>query len=134
MEQSVESNFFKKFKAIASLAHTSPIFQIFLFKKRFIRKSSTPGHGNLVLITSTVQVELSQLNFNFDDDIRTYLFQVLRDCWQITFVTLDGFYPLRTCSLEGKFLNILWHFIHLLQYYPKLNNGQHTKSSNLYVC
>ena len=25
------------------------------------------GHGNLVLITSTVQVELSKLNFNFDD-------------------------------------------------------------------
>ena len=95
MEQSVESNFFKKFKAIASLAHTSPIFQIFLFKKRFIRKSSTPGHGNLVLITSTVQVELSQLNFNFDD-IKSYFLQVLlRDCQQITFVMLYGFCLLR---------------------------------------
>ena len=38
-----------------------------------------PGHGNQVLITSAVQVELSKLNFNFDD-IRTYFLQVLRDC------------------------------------------------------
>ena len=75
MEQLIESNFFKKFKAIASTAHTSPIFHFF-FKKRFLRKSSKPGHGNLVLITSTVQVELSKLNFNFDD-IRTNFLQVL---------------------------------------------------------
>ena len=34
MEQSVKSNFFKKFKAIASLLHTSPIFQIFNFVKK----------------------------------------------------------------------------------------------------
>ena len=55
----------------------SPIFQIFSLKKeRFLRKSSKPGHGNLVLITSTVQVELSKLNFNFDD-IRTNFLQVL---------------------------------------------------------
>ena len=33
MEQSVESNFFKKFKAIASTAHTLPIFQGFFLKK-----------------------------------------------------------------------------------------------------
>ena len=66
-----------------------PIFQIFFLKKRFLRKSSKPGHGNPVLIT-TVQAELSKLNFNFDD-IRTYFLQVLRDCRQITFVTLNGF-------------------------------------------
>ena len=84
----MESNFFKKFKVIASL----PILCHFRFKKknRFLRKSSKPGHGNLVLITSTIQVELSKLNFNFDD-IKTYFLQVLRDCWQIIFVTLNGF-------------------------------------------
>ena len=45
MEQLLEPNFFKKFKVIASTAHTLPIFQIF-FKKRFLRKSKKPGHGN----------------------------------------------------------------------------------------
>ena len=99
MEQSVESNFFKKFKAIASL----PIFQIFFFKKRFIRKSSKPGHENLVLITSTVQVEISKLNFNFDD-IRTYFLQVIKDCRQITFVTLNGFCLLRKKKTTPLFL------------------------------
>ena len=93
MEQSVESNFFKKFKAIASLPILRPYFSFF-FKERFFRKSSKPGHGNLVLITSTVQVELSKLNFNFDD-IRIYFLQVLRDCRQITFVMLNGFCLLR---------------------------------------
>ena len=54
-----------------------PIFQIFLKKKkRFLRKSSKPGHGNLVLFTSTVQVERSKLNFNYED-IRTNFLQVL---------------------------------------------------------
>ena len=91
MEQSVESNFFKKFKAIAHTAHTCPYLRFFL-KKRWLRKSSKPGHGNLVLITSTAQGELSKLNFNFDDK-RTYFLQVLRDCQQITFVTLNGFCP-----------------------------------------
>ena len=64
IEQSVESNFFKKFKAIASLLILRPYFRFFFFfkkKKRFLRKSSHPGNGNLVLITSTVQVELSEL-------------------------------------------------------------------------
>ena len=46
------------------------------FKKIFLRKSSKPGHGNLVLDTSTVQVELSKLNFNFNDT-RTNFLQVL---------------------------------------------------------
>ena len=63
---------------------------LFFIKKKIIRKSSKPGHGNLVLIISTVQVELSKLNFNFDD-IRTYFLQVLRDCSQITFITPNGF-------------------------------------------
>ena len=93
MEQSVESNFFKKFKAIASLPILRPYFSFF-FKERFFRKSSKPGHGNLVLITSTVQVELSKLNFNFDD-VRTCFLQVLRDCRQITFVMLNEFCPSR---------------------------------------
>ena len=76
MEQSVESNF-KKFKAIASLPILLPYFRFFFFKKkRFLRKSSKPGHGNLVLVTSTVQVELSKLKFNFND-IRTNFLQVL---------------------------------------------------------
>ena len=56
------------------------------------RKSSKPGWTweNLVLITWTVQVELSKLSFNFDDII-TYFLQVLRDCWHITFIRLNGF-------------------------------------------
>ena len=80
--------------------HHCPYFahiSVCLFrKKRFHRKSSKPEYGNLVLITSTVQVELSKLNFNFDD-IRTYFLQVLRDCWQITFATPNGF-----CLLSNK--------------------------------
>ena len=83
MEQSVESNFFKKFKAIASLPILRPYFRSF-----FLRKSSKLGHGNLVLITSTVQVELSKLNFDFDD-IRTYLLQVFRDCRQLSSRLMD---------------------------------------------
>ena len=87
----MECNFFKKFKTIVSLpAHVSDFFPK---KRRFLRKSSKPGHGNLALIISTVQVKLLKLNFNFDD-IRTYFLQVLRDCRQITFVTLDEFCPL----------------------------------------
>ena len=94
MEQSVESNFFKKIRAIASItSQTSSIFQIIFITKSFFRKSSKPGHGNLVLITSTVQVDFSMLNFNFDD-IRTYFLQVLRDCRQTPFVKLSGFYLL----------------------------------------
>ena len=78
--------------------HHCPFAHIsdFFFKKRFFRKSSKSGHRNLVLITSTVQVELSKLNFNFDD-IRTYFLQVLRDCRQITLVTLNEF-----CLLSKK--------------------------------
>ena len=75
MEQSVESYSFEKFKAIASLPILFPSFR-FKKKKRFHRKSSQPGNRNLVLITSTVQVELSNLNFNFDD-IRTNVPPVL---------------------------------------------------------
>ena len=61
MVHSVESNFFEKFKAIASLLILAHISDFFL-KKIFIRKSSKPEHRNLVLIISTVQVELSKLN------------------------------------------------------------------------
>ena len=42
-------------------------------------QSSKPGHGNLILITSTVQVELSKLNFNFIDDIRSFKGLLLMD-------------------------------------------------------
>ena len=76
--------------------HTSSMFQIFFFLKRFLRKSSKLGHGNLVIITSTVQVGLSKWNFNFHD-IKTYFFQVLRDRRQITVVTLNG-----SCLLSKK--------------------------------
>ena len=78
MEQPVESNFFKKFLAVASLRILRLYFRLFFKEKRFLRKSSKPGHGNLLLITSTVQIEISKLNFN-SDDIRTYFLQVLRD-------------------------------------------------------
>ena len=43
----------------------------------FLGKSRKPGHGNLVLVTSTVHVELPKLNFNFDDDVSTNFLQVL---------------------------------------------------------
>ena len=88
MERSVEFNSFEKFK----VKHHCPYFAHIsdLKKKRFLRKSSKPGHGNLVLITSTVQVELSKLNFNFDD-IRTNFFKffimVCQDCCAM--ITLD---------------------------------------------
>ena len=71
MEQSVESDSFEKFKAIASRPILWPYFRL-----KNIRKSSKPGPVNLFLITSTVQIELSKLNFNFDDT-RTNFLQVL---------------------------------------------------------
>ena len=33
----------------------------------------------------------------------------------------------------GKFLKVLQHFIHVLQYYAELNNGHHNKPNNLFV-
>ena len=60
-------------------AHSSAHISDFFFK--FLKKCFKHGHGNLVQITSTAQVELSKLNFNFDD-IRIYFLQVLRDCRQ----------------------------------------------------
>ena len=35
---------------------------------------------------------------------------------------------------KGEFLKVLGHFIHVLQYYQKLNDRHHTKPNNLYVC
>ena len=67
------------------------MFQIFFKKKRFLRNSSKPGHGNLVLITSTVQVELSKLNFNFKE-LFSSSFKA-----QITLVMLNEF-----CQLSKK--------------------------------
>ena len=45
----VKSNPAKKFKVIASTAHTSPIFKLFL-KEIFLGKSSKSGVGNMVVI------------------------------------------------------------------------------------
>ena len=69
MEQSVKSNSFEKFKVIASLPIPHSCFRF--FKKDFLENPNKPGHENLVQLTSTVPVELSKLNFNFDD-IRTF--------------------------------------------------------------
>ena len=77
-------------------AHSSAHISDFFFK--FLKKCFKHGHGNLVQITSTAQVELSKLNFNFDD-IRIYFLQVLRDFRQITFVTLNGFCLLNKTNL-----------------------------------
>ena len=65
----MKSNPAKKFKAIGSTAHTSPIFKLFL-KEIFLGKSSKPGVGNMVVI----------LQFEWDgnfDDMRTNILQVL---------------------------------------------------------
>ena len=75
MKQSVESNSFKMFKATASLPIICQYFRLLFFLKkdfRFLRKSSKPRHENLVLITSSVQAELSKLNFNFDCTITNF--------------------------------------------------------------
>ena len=61
----MESNSFEKTKVIASLPILRPNFR-FVFLK-ISQKSRKPGHGNLVLITLAVQVELSKWNFNFDN-------------------------------------------------------------------
>ena len=34
---------------------------------------------------------------------------------------------------KGKFLKVLWHFVHVLQSYPKFNNGDHTKPSKVWI-
>ena len=78
MELSKESNLFKKINAMYHCPFFCPYFRFFF---KFLKKCFKHGHGNLVQITSTAQVELSKLNFNFDD-IRIYFLQVLRDCRQ----------------------------------------------------
>ena len=76
---------------IASLPiYTSHIFQTFFEKKKFLRECSKPGHWNLVLITSTVEFELSKLKFNFDY-IRNFFFQVFKGTVDKNFVTHNGF-------------------------------------------
>ena len=44
--------------------------------------------------------------------------------------------PIRTCSLKNASFWRFYDFLLMcvLQYYPKFNNGHHTKPSNLYVC
>ena len=72
-------------KAIASLSYFAHISDFFFFKKDFSENPvKLAGHGNLVLITWTVQVELSKSNFNFDN-IRIYFLQVCL-VWQKFFV------------------------------------------------
>ena len=66
MEQLVEFIFFKKFKSIASLPILHSYFRLFLKKKKDFPENPITL-GNLVLITPTVHVELSKLNFSFDD-------------------------------------------------------------------
>ena len=46
----------------------------------------------IVLIISTVQVELLKLEFNFDE-YKNLFSSSLRDCQQVTFVTPSGFCP-----------------------------------------
>ena len=78
----MESDFFKKFKVITSLSILRPNFRFF-FKEVFSE--------NPVNLDMEVQVELSKLNFNFDDIRASYFLQVLRDRRHIIFVMLNGF-------------------------------------------
>ena len=39
-----------------------------------------------------------------------------------------------TCPLKRQVFEGFVTFTHVLQYYPKLNIGHHTKPSDLYVC
>ena len=68
----IASRNLKRWHHCPYVAHISDFFL------RFLRRPSKPRNGNLGLITSTVQVDLSKLDFNFDD-IRTYFLQVLRE-------------------------------------------------------
>ena len=42
-------------------------YQLFGYTLLSLRLEGEPGHGNLVLITLTAQVEFPKLNFNSDD-------------------------------------------------------------------
>ena len=46
LEKSVETNFFKRFKVIASLPMLTPYLRIFSKKKGFLRKCSKPGQSS----------------------------------------------------------------------------------------
>ena len=46
LEKSVETNFFKRFKVIASLPILTPYLRIFSEKKGFLRKCSKPGQSS----------------------------------------------------------------------------------------
>ena len=54
MEQSVESNFFKKFKAIASLPIPRPYFRFFFFEKK-TKKQKTKNNNNNKKISQKIQ-------------------------------------------------------------------------------
>ena len=84
----------------------------FFTSQLYFRKSSKPGHENLVLVTSTVQVELSKLSFN-SDDIRTYflLFLLAFRSVDIIFHKFSGLHSTllekkdfrHTCSFFSRF-------------------------------
>ena len=52
------------------------------------------------------------------------------------FTSAIVFSPIRACSLKNASFWRFYDFLLMcvLQYYPKFNNGHHTKPSNLYVC
>ena len=61
LPMTLEPNYFDSMDSITAhyFAHISDLKKK---KKIFKKKLSKPGNGNLALITSTVQVELSKLN------------------------------------------------------------------------
>ena len=79
---------------------TAQLYFRFKKKKRFLRKSSKAGHENLVLVTSTVQVELSKLSFN-SDDIRTYVLLFLL-AFRSADIIFHKFSELHSTLLEKK--------------------------------
>ena len=71
----LNKSYFNKIYIVLVLSFTFMAFDIFI-----------------VLIISTVQVELSKLEFNFDE-YKNLFSSSLRDCRQVTFVTPSGFCP-----------------------------------------
>ena len=106
----------------------------FFTSQLYFRKSSKPGHENLVLVTSTVQVELSKLSFN-SDDIRTYflLFLLAFRSVDIIFHKFSGLHSTllekkdfrHTCSFFSRFTQTPRHPHHPLnsQNRPSLTNA-----------
>ena len=107
MEQSVESNFFKKFKATAYTAHTSPIFQFVCFLRKDFSENPV----------RTREFSSNYLNCSG----WTFKVELQRDCRQKTFVTLKGFCLLSKnptpLFLKGKYqdgYNTNQNFLHCI--------------------